>query len=212
MIGLAESLSLTKPPLSAQAAETAQSIATDAQRMRQLVNNLLEMARIESGEVRLRSEWQPIDEVIGSALEAAHSALAHHRVEVEIAPGLPLVEFDAALIERVLYNLLENASKYTPAGSTVTVAAEAASGDLLVTVTDNGPGVPTGREQTIFEKFTRGVSESTTAGIGLGLAIARAIVEAHHGHIWAENVPGGGARFAFTLPLGEPPPGPAEPA
>ena len=212
VIGLAESLSLTKPPLSAQAAETAQSIATEAQRMRQLVNNLLEMARIESGEVRLRSEWQPIDEVIGSALEAAHSALAHHRVEVEIAPGLPLVEFDAALIERVLYNLLENASKYTPAGSTVTVAAEAASGDLLVTVTDNGPGVPTGREQTIFEKFTRGVSESTTAGIGLGLAIARAIVEAHHGHIRAENVPGGGARFAFTLPLGEPPPGPAEPA
>ena len=118
---------------------------------------------------------------------------------------LLVLETPAVLIERVLSNLLENAAKYTPAGSTIRLTAATANKDLLVSVTDNGPGLPKGQEEAIFEKFTRGERESATSGVGLGLAICRAIVEAHKGKIWAENNPAGGARFSFTLPLGIPP-------
>jgi two-component system, OmpR family, sensor histidine kinase KdpD len=149
--------------------------------------------------------------VVGSALKSAQAALVHHRIEVELAPDLPLVEFDATLIERVLYNLLENAGKYTPAETIVTLAAEVSGDRLLVSVRDRGPGIPVGQEEIIFDKFTRGTRESSTPGVGLGLAISRAIIEAHHGRIRAENDPGGGARFSFTLPLGTPPNAPEEP-
>ena len=136
---------------------------------------------------------------------------SHERTD--LPRELPLVHFDAVLIERVLGNLLENAAKYTPKGSTVTVTARVVALDFLVTVTDDGPGLPTGREEALFEKFTRGERESATPGVGLGLAICRAIVEAHGGRIWVEAAAGAalnkGARFCFTLPLGEPPGMPA---
>ena len=212
LVGLAESLALTRPPLSPEQLESANAIAEEARRMSALVNNLLEMARIESGEVKLRRQWHPFEEVVGSALKAAQPALADHRVELDLARDLPLVEFDATLIERVLYNLIENACKYTPAGTLVTIAASVSAGNLLVSVSDTGPGIPKGQEESIFEKFTRGTRESSTPGVGLGLAISRAIVEAHHGKIWAENGPNGGARFSFTLPLGTPPDTPEESA
>jgi two-component system sensor histidine kinase KdpD len=102
-------------------------------------------------------------------------------------------------------NLLENASKYTPAGSHVILSAEAAGEELTVSVSDNGPGLPAGREEAVFQKFTRGDRESATPGVGLGLAICRAIVEAHHGRIVGVNRVGGGVTFSFTLPLGRPP-------
>ena len=210
LVGLAESLALTKPALSGPQLESAQAIADEARRMTALVNNLLDMARIQSGEVKLRREWQPFEEVVGSALKAARTALTRHRVGTDLDPGLPLVEFDATLIERVLYNLLENAGKYTPDDSSIRLGAAVSGTDLLVTVSDNGPGLPKGQEESIFEKFTRGTRESATPGVGLGLAISRAIVDAHHGRIWAENQPGGGARFCFTLPLGTPPATPPE--
>jgi two-component system sensor histidine kinase KdpD len=168
------------------------------------------MARIQSGEVKLRLHWVPFEEVAGSALNAAKAALARHPVEVALARDLPLVQLDATLIERVLCNLLENAAKYTPDGTPVTLAAEASGPMLVVTVRDAGPGIPAGQEETIFEKFTRGNRESATPGVGLGLAISRAIVEAHRGRIRAENDPAGGARFTFTLPLGTPPAAPEE--
>jgi two-component system, OmpR family, sensor histidine kinase KdpD len=212
LVGLAESLAITKPALSSGQLDTAHAIAGEARRMGALVNNLLEMARIESGDVKLRRQWQPFEEVVGSALKAAQTALSHHRVEVTLARDLPLVEFDATLIERVLYNLLENAGKYTPPGTVVTLSAEIAGGELLASVSDTGPGIPKGQEEAIFEKFTRGVRESATPGVGLGLAISRAIVEAHHGRIFAANIPAGGARITFTLPLGTPPEAPAEAA
>ena len=138
--------------------------------------------------------------------------LLRHRIETDLDPALPLVEFDATLIERVLYNLLENAGKYTPEGTLVRLSAAVSGDDLVVAVSDNGPGLPRGQEESIFEKFTRGTRESATPGVGLGLAISRAIVEAHHGRIWAENASGGGARFCFTLPLGTPPAAPPEEA
>jgi two-component system sensor histidine kinase KdpD len=124
---------------------------------------------------------------------------------VDLDQRLPLVEFDGALIERVMCNLLENAAKYTPPGTTVRIGAVISGECLLVTVTDNGPGLPAGQEEQIFEKFTRGERESATSGVGLGLAISRAMIEAHSGEIWAENNPAGGAKFSFTLPLGTPP-------
>ena len=114
------------------------------------------------------------------------------------------------LIERVLCNLLENATKYTPAGSRIVIAAEVNSSYLEVAVYDNGPGLPAGKEELIFDKFTRGEKESATTGVGLGLAICRAIVQAHGGKIYAGKSPEGGASIVFTIPLGTPPAMPTE--
>ena len=149
--------------------------------MSALVNNLLDMARIESGEVKLRRQWHPFEEVVGSALKAAQAALAGHRVESTSPRDLPLVEFDATLIERVLYNLLENAVQVHAGRTLITIAAGSPRATCCVSVSDTGPGIPKGQEEAIFEKFTRGARESATPGVGLGLAICRAIVEAHRG-------------------------------
>ncbi len=205
LVGLAESLTLTKPPLSPVQLESAEAIQDEARRMSTLVSNLLDMARIESGEVKLNLQWQPLEEVVGSALNAAHGMLKQHVVDVKLRRDLPLVRFDALLIERVLVNLLENASKYTPPGSRITLAGEIVGDQLSVSVSDDGPGFGVGREEAVFQKFTRGERESATPGVGLGLAICRAIVESHQGRIVAAHREGGGARFTFTLPLGRPP-------
>jgi two-component system, OmpR family, sensor histidine kinase KdpD len=206
LVGLAESLAITAPKLSSQQLETAQSIQDEARRMSTMVSNLLDMARIESGEVKLNLQWQPLEEVVGAALEAARGMLQRHTVVVQLPRDLPLVKFDAVLIERVLVNLLENVSKYTPPGSTVTISAQVIGDQLSVSVADNGPGLPVGREEAVFQKFTRGERESSTPGVGLGLSICRAIIESHQGKIIASSRPGGGATFTFTLPLGLPPP------
>jgi two-component system sensor histidine kinase KdpD len=206
LVGLADSLTLTKPPLSAAQLESAQAIQDEARRMSTLVSNLLDMARIESGEVKLNLQWQPLEEVVGSALNATRGMLKQHLLEVHMPRDLPLVRIDALLIERVLVNLLENASKYTPSRSRITLAAEVIGDRLSVSVSDNGPGLGIGFEEAVFQKFTRGERESATPGVGLGLAICRAIVESHQGKITATRRPGGGAQFTFTLPLGHPPP------
>jgi two-component system, OmpR family, sensor histidine kinase KdpD len=185
--------------------ETAAAIQDEARRMSTLVGNLLDMARIESGEVKLNLQWQPLEEVVGASLDATRGVLERHRIEVRIPADLPLLNFDALLIERVFVNLLENASKYTPAGSTVILSAQLAGDRVNVSVSDDGPGLPKGREEAVFQKFARGERESATPGVGLGLAICRAIVEAHQGTIIGANRPGGGAVFTFALPLGEPP-------
>jgi two-component system sensor histidine kinase KdpD len=205
LVGLADSLTLTPPTLSAGQLETAAAIQDEARRMSTLVSNLLDMARIESGEVTLNLQWQPLEEVVGASLAAMRGILQAHHVEVHLAPDLPLVRFDAMLIERVLVNLLENAAKYTPPGSTIQLTGEVSGDRLNVTVSDNGPGLMPGREEAVFQKFTRGERESATPGVGLGLAICRAIVEAHKGRITAAARRNGGASFTFTLPLGIPP-------
>jgi two-component system sensor histidine kinase KdpD len=183
----------------------ADALREEMVRMSMLVTNLLDMARIESGDVKLRLQWQPVEEVIGSALAASRAALAGHTVETHVPADLPLVQYDAVLIERVLSNLLENAGKYTPPGSTVAISAERRGAWLDIAVTDDGPGLPSGQEEAVFEKFTRGERESAKPGVGLGLAICRAIVNAHGGAIHAANRPEGGTAFVFTLPLGTPP-------
>ncbi len=131
--------------------------------------------------------------------------MRNHTVAVRLPPDLPLVRFDAVLIERVLCNLVENAAKYTPGGSRIEIAAGRRGAWIDVTVVDDGPGLRPGSEEAIFEKFTRGERESALPGVGLGLAICRAIVEAHGGAIRACASPLGGAGFVFSLPAGTPP-------
>ena len=205
LAGLSESLTRSRPALSAVQMDVAQSLHDEALRMSALVNNLLDMARIQSGEVKFNLEWEAIEEVVGSALRASARALQQHVVSTALAADLPLVRFDAVLIERVLCNLLENAVKYTPAGSNIAISAQVHSALIEVTVYDDGPGLPPGREEALFEKFTRGERESAKPGVGLGLAICRAIIEAHGGTIAACASPSSGAGFVFSLPLGTPP-------
>jgi two-component system sensor histidine kinase KdpD len=203
LVGLADSLTVSQPPLPRNQAETAAAIREESNRLSALVHNLLDMARLQAGEVKFHLEWQHIEEVIGSALRATN--LGRRKIITSVPHDLPLVQFDAVLIERVLCNLLENAAKYTPEDATVQISARVSDGDLEVSVADNGPGIPHGKEKEIFEKFMRGSAESAIPGVGLGLTICRSIVEAHRGKIWAEQAHGGGARFVFTLPIGNPP-------
>ncbi|WP_271008864.1 DUF4118 domain-containing protein [Paucibacter sp. B51] len=211
LYGLAQTLDRT-PALPPQARELSAALQQQAQRISAMVNNLLDMARLQSGAVRLNPQWQPVEEVVGTALQALQPALAGHALQLDIPAGLPLLNLDAALMERVLCNLIENALKYTPPDSHLRISAELAPASeqaLLLRVADNGPGLPPGREEQLFAKFSRGERESSTPGVGLGLAICRAIVHAHGGQIHGENLPGGGACFVIRLPLGEPPALPA---
>jgi two-component system sensor histidine kinase KdpD len=207
LIALAESLQ-TLPP--EEHADAARAIVAQAHELHALVNNLLDMARLESGiaggAVNLRRDWQSVEEVVGSSIRAARTALGDAVVQTALDADLPLVEFDAVLIERVLVNLLENATKY--GAPPIVVGARAEPGALVLTVRDHGPGLPAallGREQKLFDKFTRGEAESATPGVGLGLAICRAVVSAHGGEITAANARDGGAEFTVTLPRREPP-------
>lgn len=211
LVGLADALVMAQASGRDPAAqhEIALSIRESALRMNALVNNLLDMARLEAGGVQLHRAWQPLEEVVGAALAACAPALRERPVSVQLADDLPLLEFDAVLIERVLVNLLENAAKYTPPGTAVRIAAKPSGSCVTLTIDDDGPGLPPGREEALFEKFERGTRESATPGVGLGLAICRAIVLAHGGRIRAENrIEQGrvaGARFTIELPCGTPP-------
>jgi two-component system sensor histidine kinase KdpD len=206
LAGMADTLPLAGPPLAPEHAAVARSLRDATRRMSALVDKLLDMARLQSGRVALNLQWQPLEEIVGSALRGLEPVLAgRHPLRVELAPDLPLLNVDALLVERVLVNLLENAAKYTPPGATIVLGAAAAGAVVEVWVADEGPGLPPGREEQLFDKFERGAKESATPGVGLGLAICRAIVAAHGGAIRGETRPEGGARFVFTLPRGEPP-------
>lgn len=181
-----------------------QSIYEEADRLNALLRNLLDMTRLESGAIRVRKAWQPLEEVIGAALTRKERALAGRMVTVDLPADLPLVLLDEVTIELVLVNLLENALKYTPAGSPIELSAWAVEGGIVIEVADSGPGLAAGDEQRVFEKFYR--AHPGAAGVGLGLAICRGIVEAHGGSIWALNRTQGGAAFRFHLPIaGQPP-------
>ncbi|MES2295463.1 MAG: two-component system sensor histidine kinase KdpD [Pseudomonadota bacterium] len=205
LVGISESLARSKPALAPAQLAMATALHEEALRMSAMVANLLDMARIQSGEVKLDLQWHALEEVVGGALRASDLQLKEHVVSTELAYDLPLVRFDALLIERVLCNLLENAAKYTPPGSHIGIVARPHGAWMNVLVYDNGPGLPQGREEAVFEKFTRGERESAKPGVGLGLAICRAIVEAHGGKIEAAPSPEGGAGVVFALPLGTPP-------
>ena len=181
--------------------ELLQTIYEEGDRLNRLVGNLLQMTRLESGNLVVHKEWQPIEEVIGSALARLEPQLAEHIVTTHLPPELLMLPFDSVLIEQTLVNLLENAAKYTPPHTEIEICVEVNDDVATLSVNDQGPGLPPGDEPRVFEKFYRGDQAGRPSGVGLGLAICRAIVEAHGGRIWAENRSGGGARFAFTLPL-----------
>ncbi len=210
LAGLADSLTLAGPALPPKQDEIAHAIRTESLRTSAMVSNLLDMARLQGGEVQLKREWQPLEEVVGAAVQTMAGPLARHEIHVDIPADLPLLEFDTVLMERVFCNLLENAAKYTHPGSRIEISAHNEGDQVSISVADNGPGLPVGREESLFEKFTRGQDESTVAGVGLGLAIVRAIVQAHKGTVRGENRPEGGARFVITLPAGDPPEIPPE--
>jgi K+-sensing histidine kinase KdpD len=175
----------------------------EARRLDRLVRNLLEMARLEAGDLTIRKEWQPLEEVIGGALNHLEERLRGRDIDARIPKDLPLLAFDSVLVQQVLINMVENAAKYAPAESPIELSAIASDSEVTIEVADRGPGVPESHRELVFDKFYR-VRESEGGGVGLGLTICRAIVSAHGGRIWVSQRGGGGACFRFTLPLDAP--------
>lgn len=179
--------------------ELAQGIVEESNRLGRLVTNLLSATRLETGLVQPARTWFALEEVIGPVLARLATELERHPVHVELPPDLPLVHADPILVEQVFVNLLENAARYTPVDTPVRVRAWPEPERLWVEVSDRGPGLPPGEEERVFEKFRR--YSAGDGGAGLGLAIARGVVQAHGGTMTARNLPEGGAAFRFSLPL-----------
>jgi two-component system sensor histidine kinase KdpD len=178
--------------------ELLESISDEADRLSRLVGNLLDMTRFESGGVELRRDLYPLEEIVGTVLQRMEPQLEGRAVSTDLAENLPMVFVDDVLLGQVLWNLLENATKYTPPGSPLEIAAFEDGGAVIIEVRDRGPGIPPGEEERIFEKFYRGKSDNVR-GAGLGLPICRAIVQAHHGTIQAVPREGGGTIFRIAL-------------
>ncbi|MDE2430834.1 MAG: DUF4118 domain-containing protein, partial [Burkholderiales bacterium] len=201
IVGLASTLHEQTDLSQEKRADLNAAIHEEALRMSGLVINLLDMARLQSGKITLHCQWQPLEEVVGSALRASTHTLTGHALETHIPSDLPLLFFDAVLLERVICNLIENAAKYGK--GKIMIGAVKTGDEVRVSISDDGPGLPPGIN--IFEKFTRGVEEAASPGVGLGLSICESIIHAHGGKIWAENRSEGGAQFTFALPVGEAP-------
>jgi two-component system sensor histidine kinase KdpD len=202
MAGAASSLLETANGESEPRRELLQTIVEESRRLSRLVENLLDMSRIEAGAVVPNRQWHVLEEIVGSALTRVRQDLEGRPVHVDLAADLPLVSVDGLLLEQVLVNLFENAVRYTPAGTPIEVTARQLGKQVELRVADEGPGLPTGSEERVFEKFFRGPVKppDSRRGVGLGLAICRGIIEAHGGRITARNRPRGGAEFLIILP------------
>lgn len=183
--------------------ELSGAIYDEARRMSSLINNILDMARLDAGAIQLDKQWYPLEEIIGVVLNRLQKQLENRQVTVKLPSGTPMIFVDSVMIEQVLMNLLENALRYSPEKSPIHLLAEAYPWAMKISVVDNGIGIPKGHENKLFEKFYRVKNETVQSGVGLGLAICRAIVEAHGGSISAKNVPTGGAVFSFVIPIGD---------
>jgi two-component system sensor histidine kinase KdpD len=179
-------------------------IERKAHDMSRLLTNVLELMQLESCRSARHADWHSIDDLVAVALRGHEARLCEWRIVVHLPSNLPLVLVEDTLIVQMLGNLLENAAKYTPSGTTITISAAVQDGTMLLVVADNGPGLPPGDSERVFESFQRGRSDSNIAGVGLGLAICRAGARLHGGEICAMNNPGGGARFEITLPVATP--------
>ncbi|HZT04759.1 MAG TPA: sensor histidine kinase KdpD [Steroidobacteraceae bacterium] len=182
----------------------ARSIETKAHEMSELITNVLDLMRFEVGQIVLRRDWQMLEDLIAAAIRELGSRLAAYPVEMRLPASLPQVHVDATLVVKLFVNLLDNVIKYTPPGTRVVISAVPDKSSVLVSVDDTGPGLPSEDPAKLFEKFQRGSNEGTTVGVGLGLAICRAVVRELGGEITARNGPTGGAHFEFTLPTTAP--------
>jgi len=184
--------------------EFARAIEQEAGRLDRLVGNLLDLSRIQAGSIRPEKSWYDLSTVIDDTA-ARLRPLTGDRLLVNVPEGLPPIEFDYVEIDQVISNLIENAAKHTPPDTEIRVSAAVTGGEVRVEVADSGPGIPAAAMPHVFDPFYRANGAGAAAGSGLGLAVAKGLVEAHSGRIWVENGPRGGARFAFTLPIGETP-------
>jgi two-component system sensor histidine kinase KdpD len=179
------------------------NIQDEAERLNRFIGNLLDMTRLESGPLRIRTGAVEVSDAIGSALRRAAKILSQHRTQLSLEPDLPMLDADEVLLEQVLFNLLDNASKYAPTGSLITIKAWQADGKVVLQILDEGPGIPPTDLERVFDKFYRvGGADRKRAGTGLGLAISRGFVEAMQGSITAGNRTDRlGAVFTLTLPV-----------
>ncbi|MDQ3226547.1 MAG: ATP-binding protein, partial [Chloroflexota bacterium] len=186
-------------------AETREAFLTaideETDRLTLMVSNLLDLSRIEGGALRPQKDWYDVDELIADVRSRTAGRTESHPVAIAIEPDLPLLEFDYVEIAQVLLNLIENAAKYTPPGTPITIGARRAPSAVELFVQDEGSGIPRENQPRLFEKFYRVPSGITANGTGIGLAISKGLVEAHGGEITLESAPGEGANFRFTLPL-----------
>lgn len=183
------------------------SVRDEAQRLHALVSDLLDLTRMEEGAVQLSPEWCPADDLVQEALAVLGERIRSHPVQVDV-PADAIVWCDPRLLEQALVNLVDNALRYTPAGTRIRIRVATGEGTWQLVVSDGGPGLPPGREQEVFRKFHRGQPEPAGGGTGLGLAICAAVARLHDGDIEAAN--DGGARFTLTLPQPQAQPAPGE--
>lgn len=188
----------------------AASVFHQCREMSERVAKVLQMTRLEGGALELQRDWASMTEIAASAVRGLRAQLAAHRLEVHVPGDLPLMRVDAALVEQVLGNLLENAAKHTAPGTRIRLGASAHGRELVVSVEDFGGGLPDGDVERVFSKFQHG-GIAGSGGMGLGLAICRAVVTLHQGRVWAERLPGGTA-FRFALPVEDLPASPVEQA
>jgi two-component system sensor histidine kinase KdpD len=203
--GAASSMLLPAEPLPESTRRDLLSMIHDeSEHLAQLLSNLLDLTRLESGTIQVRKEWQPLDEVIGAALRRVE-ARGCKGVRVMLPEDMPMVALDEVLAEQLLVNLIINAHRYAPE-TAVELRAWTETGSLQLAVADRGPGIPEAFRDRIFDKFFRMPGSNGDGGIGLGLAICDAIARAHGGRIWVEEHPGGGALFRVSIPWeGDPP-------
>jgi K+-sensing histidine kinase KdpD len=206
IIGAASGLLADKGDLSVEERiQLTRSIYNEAERLKQLVQNLLDMTRLEAGSLEPKKEWHSMEELVGTAVNRLIPRLATHPLSLDLQPGLQLVLVDGLLMEQLLINLLENTVNHTPVETSIQLSVRELDGMMVLEVADRGPGLKPGEEKSIFEKFIRGY-HSGSKGAGLGLAICQGIVQAHGGNIEASNREGGGALFTVRLPTGGRPP------
>ena len=205
ILGAADQLQRNPHTAEDQRAEIVGEISEAANRLNELVQNLLDMTRVESGLLHIRRDWCDIADLVGTSLRKAEDFLGNHRVRVSVSESLPLIQADQGLLEQTLINLLRNAVLHGRGATEVSVDAYADQNDCVIAVSDNGPGIPPGDIDKIFQKFYRSQA-ANGGGIGLGLSIARGIVTAHGGTITCSNRAEGGAQFTIRIPLGSPPP------
>jgi two-component system sensor histidine kinase KdpD len=184
--------------------ELLRTIYEETDRLERIIRNVLNLTRLESGAIVVRKEWQPLEEIIGVILNRFADRLKERPLKLNIPPDLPIIPFDTLLMEQVLSNLMENAVRHTPTGTSVEITVTQQESAVIIEIADRGPGIPVHEEEAIFSKFTR--STNTRMGAGIGLSICRVIIEAHGGRIWVENRSGGGAAFKFVIPIEGTPP------